>query len=154
MKKILIIFALLAFTGCTSTNRIDWSIYEDPSDRFAFNYPSSWIQTHGHSETQFWNSMEEDEQTVKIILFEEPRDWEDLQEYSDDLTEIDEVFSIEDVDGNQAIKRVATNSMGYSETYYYQLKLEVVGIAALFKEDDSETQELVHILHQSFQETE
>ena len=98
--------------------------------------------------------MEEDEQTVKIILFEEPRDWEDLQEYSDDLTEIDEVFSIEDVDGNQAIKRVATNSMGYSETYYYQLKLEVVGIAALFKEDDSETQELVHILHQSFQETE
>jgi len=30
----------------------------------------------------------------------------------------------------------------------------VVGIAALFKEDDSETQELVHILHQSFQETE
>lgn len=132
------------------------SLYQDPEGRFQLEYPADWVVSQAATEVQFFDSLEDGVNSIKLSLFEETRTLEEIQTLSaeDQATQTVETFETTEVNGVPALVRQATNVWVASETYYYSLGEEVIALVALYLEDSDALRNEVRQIQNSFQQKE
>lgn len=127
---------------------LDHLFYEDPEGLFSFEYPSDWIMTESSNEIQFWNNLEEGQNTLKVALFESDKDFEIIQERNPNATyQTTETNAIPTLIKNGSL-------MGDYQIYYYDLGDTIVGLSAYFDGESPEVREQATQVQQSFRTTE
>lgn len=129
-----------------------WALYNDPQGRFEFSYPADWLRRTATTEVQFFDSIDDGTSSIKVVLFEETRSWEEIQMLTeeDESTQTEEVFEETEINGIPVLIRQARNAWGESETVYYQLDGAMVALVAMYFDDKEEIRDQVHTMQTSF----
>ena len=113
--------------GCQPDPYAGWNTYSDPQGEFTVRYPTDWTQTDATDEVQFWDSFDDGQNSIKMVL-------------TKDSTTLN---------GKEVkITRGTSLNVPY-QTYEYPFDTFMLNLTALFNDDTPEFRELATKVQES-----
>lgn len=141
----------------------NWLTYLNEQEGFSFKYPADWLQTEGGGEIQFWDSLEDGVNSIKMALtgpsitkytnytsLEEVIEKDETQNFS---SEYRNTFSRAEINGLSVLIKQG-EAFGPHRIVYYQLSNgSIYALAAYFHTDELEYRKKAEAVQNSFQLT-